>query len=118
MILQKMYQGKFTSTDFDLLIASDGEEGLKKAKDEKPDFILLDLVMPKISGLQVLKEMQDDDDLKHIPVAILSVIPQDDVMLEGSEELLKNIVAYYRKDEYNPSEIIERVKEYLKKGKE
>jgi two-component system cell cycle response regulator len=116
-ILQKMYQDKFSSTDYDLIVASDGEEGLEKAKSDKPDFILLDLMMPKLSGIQVLKELKGDTELSHIPVAILSVIPRDDSMLEGNEALLADIVAYYRKDENNPSDIIEKVKDYLGSGK-
>lgn len=115
-ILQKMYQDKFSSTDHEIIVASDGEEGLEKVRNEKPDFILLDLMMPKLSGIQVLKELKTNLETKDIPVAILSVIPEDDSMLEGNEELLKKVVAYYRKDESNPSEIIERVKEYLNNG--
>ena len=114
-ILQKMYQNKFGSTDFDLVVASDGEEGLEKAKSEKPDFILLDLMMPKLSGIQVLKELKSGESTKDIPVAILSVIPRDDSMLDGNEDLLKDTVGYFRKDENNPSDIIEKVKEYLEK---
>lgn len=113
-ILRKMYLNKFlTTTDLELVMASDGEEGLRKAREEKPDFILLDLMMPKFSGIQVLKELKTDTQTRQIPVAILSVIPRDDSMLEASGDLLKDIVGYYRKDEYDPSEITEKVKEYL-----
>ena len=114
-ILQKMYEDKFGSTDYHLISASDGEEGLAKAISEKPDFILLDLMMPKLSGIQVLKELQKNPETEHIPVAILSVIPRDDSLLEGNEQLLESIVAYYRKDENNPSDIVEKVKGYLEK---
>ena len=116
-ILQKMYGDKFATTDYELLHASDGEEGLKKAREEKPDFILLDLMMPKLSGIQVLKELKTHSETRHIPVAILSGIPEDDSMLEGNGYLLKEVAGYFRKDETNPSEIIEKVKEYLDKGK-
>src|SRR3989344_2468345 len=114
-ILQKMYEDKFGSTDYHLISASDGEEGLAKAISEKPDFILLDLMMPKLSGIQVLKELQKNPETEHIPVAILSVIPRDDSLLEGNEQVLESIVAYYRKDENNPSDIVEKVKGYLEK---
>lgn len=116
-ILQKMYQDKFGTTDYRLFVASDGEEGLRKVAEENPDFILLDLMMPKVSGVQVLKILKGNDETKDIPVAILSVIPNDDPILEGSSDLLNQTVAYFRKDETNPSEIVEKVKEYLERNK-
>lgn len=116
-ILQKMYQDKFGITDYQLIVASDGEEGLKKVVEESPDFILLDLMMPRVSGVQVLKLLKSEDATKNIPVAILSVIPEDDPLLEGNSDLLKETVAYFRKDETNPSEIVEKVKGYLEKNK-
>lgn len=109
-----MYQDKFGTTKHELVVASDGEEGLKKVEEEKPDFILLDLVMPKLSGIQVLKELKTGIETRHIPVAILSVIPRDDSLLDGNEELLGSIVAYFRKDENSPSEIVEKVEAYLR----
>lgn len=114
-ILQKMYQDKFGQTDFELVIASDGEEGLERVKSSKPDFILLDLMMPKVSGIQVLKELKGSEETRDIPVAILSVIPENDPLLDGNEELLSKVVAYYRKDENNPSDIVGKVKEHLEK---
>lgn len=116
-ILQKMYQDKFATIDYKLDVASDGEEGLKKIEEEKPDFILLDLMMPKLSGIQVLKTLKSEDETKDIPVAILSVIPEDDPLLEGHTDLLKEVIAYFRKDESNPSQIVETVKQYLEKNK-
>lgn len=114
-ILQKMYQDKFGATKYELSVASDGEEGLKKVQEEKPDFILLDLMMPKVSGAQVLNILKGNDETKDIPVAILSVIPKDDPLLEGHTDLIKEVVAYFRKDETNPSEIVEKVTQYLEK---
>lgn len=113
-ILQKMYQDKFGTTEYELVVASDGEEGIAKALEAKPDFILLDLMMPKLSGIQVLKMLKTHSETRHIPVAVFSVFPQDDPMLEGSAETLKDIVGYYRKDESSPSQIVEKIQEYLK----
>lgn len=112
-ILQKMYLDKFGITGYELIVASDGEEGLKKIEEEKPDFILLDLMMPKLSGIELLKIIKNREETKSIPVAILSVIPEDDSLLEGSSSLLKDVVAYFRKDEVNPSDIVEKVTAYL-----
>lgn len=114
LILQKMYQNKFQKMDYQVLVASDGGEGYKVAKNEKPDLILLDLMMPKVSGIAALKMLKEDQDTINIPVAILSVIPQDDPILDSSVELLKDIISFWRKDETNPSDIVYRVNEYLK----
>ncbi len=113
-ILQKMYQDKFGTTNYELVVASDGEEAIKMALEEKPNFILLDIMLPKVSGIQVLRTLKAEVETRHIPVAVFSVIPQDDPILEGSSEILKQIVGYYRKDESSPSEIVEKIKEYLK----
>ncbi len=58
--------------DFSFVEARDGVEGVKKVKKEKPDLILLDLMMPKKGGLQVLNEMKKDPNLRNIPVIIIS----------------------------------------------
>lgn len=112
-ILRKMYQNKFANSGYELIVAEDGEQGLRKVNEARPDFILLDLMMPKVSGIQVLKELQSDEKNRTIPLAILSVIPREDSLLDGSAELLKDIVGYYRKDENDPSDILKKVKEYF-----
>jgi len=54
------------------LMAKDGEEGAKKVKDEKPDLIILDILMPKESGIKMYHELKKDPSLKNIPVVMLS----------------------------------------------
>jgi CheY-like chemotaxis protein len=67
--------------DYEILSALDGEDGLETARFAKPDLILLDIVMPGISGIDVLKELKSDDSLKHIPVILMSA--QNDDAKEG-----------------------------------
>lgn len=112
-ILQKMYQEKFQKMGYGVYLASDGGEGFEIAKKNKPDFILLDLMMPKISGITTLKMLKDNPETKNIPVAILSVIPEDDPIIEANNTLFTDIVSYWRKDLTNPSEIVEKVRERL-----
>lgn len=57
---------------WEILAAYDGEEGLKKTRDQKPDLVLLDIVMPKLSGYQVCRKIKDDPEIKEIPVIMLT----------------------------------------------
>jgi two-component system phosphate regulon response regulator PhoB len=56
------------------LVAKDGEEGLKMVKEHKPDLIILDVMMPKESGLKLYREIKTDDTTKHIPVIMVSAV--------------------------------------------
>jgi two-component system, OmpR family, alkaline phosphatase synthesis response regulator PhoP len=58
-------------------VASDGQEGLKKAREIKPDVILLDLMLPKLDGYKVCRLLKFDDRFKHIPIIILSARTQE-----------------------------------------
>ena len=62
--------------DFEVITANDGEEGLEKARKEKPDLILLDLMIPKITGFEVCRMLKFDDNYKNIPIIILSALDQ------------------------------------------
>ena len=60
------------SGEYDVVKAGDGEEGIKAARDTKPDVILLDVMMPKVSGVEMLRLLQADLDTRAIPVVILT----------------------------------------------
>jgi len=77
---------------FRVLTAGDGEEAIDIARRERPDFISLDLVMPKKSGQKVLFELRRDRDLARIPVLIVTAHAQDDLGREDLGDLLKNKV--------------------------
>ena len=63
--------------DFTPITARDGVEGLKKAREEKPDLIILDIMMPKKSGMKTYKELKNDPDLCNIPVIIVTGISKE-----------------------------------------
>ena len=58
------------------LVAKDGEEGLKMIKEHKPDLIILDVMMPKESGLKLYRELKSDETTKHIPIIMVSAVSQ------------------------------------------
>lgn len=111
-ILLKMYRRKFENSGFDVSTATEGEAGIFEAVNGQPDFIILDLMMPKMDGAQVLKKLKSDEKTKNIPVAILTVIPKDQP--SGlTRELQEQVVFYWQKDVNKPSDIILDVKKYL-----
>ena len=97
----------------EIISALDGEEGLKLIKKEKPDLVLLDLILPKKDGFQVLKEMKEDEKLKDIPVIVLT-------NLEGIGDVEKAMdllgaAAYLVKANYELDEVVKIIKRTLKK---
>ena len=71
------------NTHFDIVSAMDGEAGLDLIKKEKPDLVLLDIVLPKMDGFSVLKELKKCGSTKHIPVIILTNLGQEDEKKQG-----------------------------------
>ena len=61
-------QGVLVNNGFNLLLAEDGPEGIKMARDQQPGLILLDILLPKVSGIEVCKRIKADPAIKHIPI--------------------------------------------------
>ena len=105
-----LLQRKLTQEGYEVLVARDGEEGLKVMKELKPDLILLDIIMPKIGGLEVMEEMQKDKELKKIPVIIISNSGQP-VEIDKAKKL--GARDWLIKTEFDPKEVIEKVKKQI-----
>jgi DNA-binding response OmpR family regulator len=108
--LQKAFQELLTKEGYKMISALDGETGLKLAKEEKPDLILLDLILPRIHGLDVLKALKEDQETKNIPIIILT-------NLEGITDIDKAIelgaTTYLVKAQYSLQEVLEKIKKAL-----
>ena len=76
--LVNMIAGVLHKRDYEVITAFDGLEGLLKAQEEKPDLIVLDIVMPKLDGYEVCHRLQENPATKHIPVIMLTVKGQVD----------------------------------------
>ncbi len=105
-----MYQVKFEHEGFQILKAVDGEQGLQVAAKEKPDFILLDVIMPKMDGFSVLKKLKADEVTKNIPVMLLTNLGQDEDVKKGNE---LGAVGYLVKANITPSEVLNKVKSLM-----
>lgn len=97
---------------FEVFHTVDGEKGLEIATAEKPDVILLDLILPGFSGLDVLVKLKQNDATKNIPVIILSQLSDQDSISRG---IALGAIGYLVKSEYQLDDILEKVKEILKK---
>jgi len=109
--LRELISKKLTKEGFEVSEAIDGEEGIKKIKSEKPDLILLDLILPGIDGFEVLSKMKDDPTVSSIPVIILSNLGQKEDVEKG---LKLGAVDYLIKAHFTPGEIIEKIRANLK----
>ena len=113
-ILAKVLKEKLEKANFDVKISIDGEEALLDVKNWKPNAILLDLMLPKKNGLDVLKELKEDNFLKNIPIIITSNLSDDDSIKKG---IKLGADDYFVKSEHPINEIVEKVKSVMLEGK-
>ena len=108
--LAKIYQESFELDGFEVRNAYDGKEGLKLALEAHPDVILLDIMLPLMSGLEVLKALKSDPLSASIPVILLTNVSDETVISQGFHEQADG---YIIKAPASPSQIKEEVKTYL-----
>jgi DNA-binding response OmpR family regulator len=108
--LRELMSRKLMALDYDVSVAVNGEEGLQKIKDEKPDLVLLDLILPGINGFEVLERAKNDPETVTIPVIILSNLGQGEDIERGLKLGAKDFLV---KAHFTPQEIVEKLKNYL-----
>ena len=109
-LISNMYKEIFTFDSFEVEIANDGQEGLDKARNFKPNIILLDIMMPKMNGLEVLTNLKADPETKTIPVVMLTNLAGEN---DAKAALTQGAVKYIVKSQYDPKQISEMVKQIL-----
>lgn len=109
--LANIYKTKFEMEGFKVSVAENGELGLKEAKKKLPELILLDILLPKMDGFTVLEHLKEDEELKSIPVILLTNLGQKDDVDKG---LKLGASDYLIKAHFKPSETVEKVKKVLK----
>ena len=109
--ISDVYITNLKNSGFEVLLASDGESGLNLAKQEKFDLILLDLLLPKIDGFEILKNIKGETTLKNVPVIILTNLGEKENIEKGKR---LGAVDYLVKINFTPKEVIEKLNTYLK----
>ena len=108
--LQKTLGDVLSKEGYKILAALDGEVGARLAKEKTPDLILLDLVLPKMTGLEVLKQLRGDEETKDIPVIVLT---NSEDMQDIQQVMDLGATTYLVKSNYELQEVVQRVKTAL-----
>jgi DNA-binding response OmpR family regulator len=110
MFLVEIYKKKFEEGGFLFEAAPDGDEGLRKLKDNKPDILLLDIVLPNFDGWEIIRKIKKDEQLKNLKTVILSNLGQKSEVKKGIE---LGAAKYLIKAHYTPTEVVEEVKKII-----
>lgn len=112
--LSRMYEKKFTADGYQVVTAYDGWEGLKKTTSEKPDIVLLDILLPGLDGLAVFKKMRSQTQTFNTPVILLTNVGEEDAIYECFK---LGAVDYLVKSEVTPAQVTEKVESFLAERK-
>jgi len=109
-VLQKTVGSALKQEGYKVISATDGESGFNTAKSRKPDLILLDIILPKINGFEVLKKLKETPETKDIPVIILTNLER---ISDIDKALESGATTYLIKVDYSLEEIVKKVKKAL-----
>ena len=112
--LQKTFGEILKQEGYEMISALDGEAGLRSANPpvggKKPDLILLDLILPKVHGFEVLKKLKEDEETKRIPVIVLTNLEE---MGDVDKAIELGATTYLVKANYSLEEVVEKIKKAL-----
>ena len=108
-IILHVYKNQIEKAGFQVYTASDGVEGMDKVRQFTPDVVILDVIMPRKDGFQVLHEIKTDAELEHIPVIMLTVRTLNADIVKG----LKEGAVLYLPKPFHPRELVTLVKRVL-----
>ncbi|MEK7653081.1 MAG: response regulator [Patescibacteria group bacterium] len=111
VFLADLYRTKFEMEGFKVLVANDGEKGLELVKKSRPDVVLLDLILPKMSGFEVLAKIKNEGPLQNLPVILLTNLSQKADVEKG---LKMGANDYLIKAHFMPSEVVSKIKKLIK----
>lgn len=104
-VIQKLLQVNFEMEGYSVVTAADGEEGLARARADHPDVIVLDVMMPKMNGLEVAQALKADESTAGIPIILLSAKAQEADVQAGRETGANDYVT----KPFDPLDLLERV---------
>ena len=111
--VRELYEETLQRAGFSIVTAIDGNEGFSKVISEKPDLILLDIMLPKMNGLDMLKKIKKKETVKNIPVILLTNFSQESVIKEGFS---LGAAGYLIKADYTLEKIVEEINKFIKKS--
>ncbi len=111
-LFSDIYAAKFAEEGFEVLLSSDGEDGMRKLVAEKPDIVLLDIVLPKVTGLEMLEQVRAHADpaVRDVPVIVVTNLNQETYM---EKMRAFGVKAYFVKANVVFSQVLERIHEVL-----
>lgn len=110
MTLHEMYAERLKADGYVIVSAYDGEEAIDKVYREMPDVILLDIMMPKINGIDVMKKLREDEKTAGIPIILLTALVQE---INKIKEMMKPFDQYLIKSEIMPAQVISAIEKSL-----
>ena len=108
--LSEMYSTKLIEEGFETEVASDGKQGFEKIKTINPDLVLLDIVLPKMDGFEILEKIKKDNEFKNVPVVLLTNLGQKNEVERG---MSLGADEYIIKAHFTPTAVVSKVKEIL-----
>ncbi len=108
--LSRMYATKLSGAGISVVVAEDGKQALDAARKQKPGLVLLDILMPKMDGFEVLAELKKDPNLKDVPVVLLTNLSEVDDVARAKK---LGAAEYLIKAHFLPSEVLAVVRKYL-----
>jgi len=107
-----IYTNKLKSTGFEVEVAEAGGKVLRKLKEKKFDLLLLDIVLPEMSGWEILEKLRENENLKDLKIVIISNLGQRSEVERG---LKLGVTKYLIKAHYTPGEVVEEIRKILEK---
>lgn len=106
----KLLRVILTASDYDVIEAYDGEEALEKARAERPDIIIMDIMMPRLTGYEACRKLREDDTTRNIPVIMVTALHEMDDRIKGIEAGADDFIS----KPFNKVELLARVKSLLR----
>lgn len=108
--ISEMYATKLSAEGFEVEVANDGKEAIDAIEKIKPEIVLLDIMMPKLDGIEVLKKVRDNKELKDVSVIVLTNANEKDHV---SKAMSIGADGYLIKSSFTPDEVVEKIKEKI-----
>lgn len=110
LTLNQMYEERLKMEGLDVATARDGQEAVAKAKSEKPDIVLLDIMMPGVDGFQVLEALRKLPETQKIPILLVTALIQETMRIKGKQLGATDFII---KSEITPGQLVGKIKEYM-----